>query len=80
MKRIKKVKEQIDYFNYSKTEIEKEVFQSLYIDEVKSITVTLNNGKEYLVNKEKVMSSKKEMEALLNKLEFAKGSTVKEGR
>lgn len=68
-----------DYFNYNKTEIEKEIFDSLYIDEDKSITIKLNNGKEFLVNKEKVLSSKKEMESLLNKLAYAQGSTIKKG-
>ena len=68
-----------DYFNYNKTEIEKEIFHSLYIDEDKSITIKLNNGKEFLVNKEKVLSSKKEMESLLNKLAYAQGSTIKKG-
>ena len=68
-----------DYFNYNKTEIEKEIFHSLYIDEDKSITIKLNNGKEFLVNKEKVLSSKKEMESLLNKLAYAQGATIKKG-
>lgn len=66
-----------DYFNYNKTEIEKEIFNSLYLDKDKSITIKLNNGKEFLVNKEKVLSSKKEMESLLNKLDYAQGSTIK---
>ena len=68
-----------DYFNYNKTEIEKEIFNSLYLDKDKSITIKLNNGKEFLVNKEKVLSSKKEMESLLNKLDYAQGSTIKRG-
>ena len=69
-----------DYFNYNKTEIEKEVFNSQYIDKDKSITIKLNNGKEFLVNRKKVLSSKKEMESLLNILEFSKGSTIREGK
>ena len=69
-----------DYLDYAKSEIEKEVFHSLYIDNIKSLSVKLNNGKEYLVNKERILSTKKEMEALLNKLDFAEGSTIKQGK
>ena len=77
---LTKKKVKADYFNYNKTEIEKEVFNSQYIDKDKSITIKLNNGKEFLVNRKKVLSSRKEMESLLNILEFSKGSTIREGK
>jgi len=68
-----------DYLHYNKTAIEKEVWQSQYIDEDKSITIKLKNGKDFIINKEKVLSSKKEMESLLNKLKYVEGSTTKQG-
>ena len=66
-----------DYFNLSKTNIEKEVFNSLYLEEVKSFSVKIIKGDKFLVKKDRITSSKKEMESLLNKLEYAEGSTIK---
>jgi DNA-binding transcriptional MerR regulator len=77
---ITKKRVKADYFNYNKTEIEKEIFNSLYLDKDKSITIKLNNGKDFLVTKDKILSSKKEMESLLNKLEYAEGSIIKRGK
>jgi DNA-binding transcriptional MerR regulator len=69
-----------DYFNYSKTNIEKEIFNSLYLEEVKSFSIKITKGDEFLVKKDRITSSKKEMESMLNKFNYAEGSTVKKGK
>ncbi len=56
-----------DYLHYSKSEIEKEVYQSIYVDDVQSISIKVSGGKEYLIKKEKVVESKQEINALLRK-------------
>ncbi len=69
-----------DYFNYSKTNIEKEIFNSLYLEEVESFSTKIIKGNKFLVKKNRIASSKKEMESMLNKLDYAEGSTVKKGK
>ena len=69
-----------DYFNYSKTNIEKEVFNSLYLEEIKSFSIKITKGNKFLVKKDKITSSKKEMESMVNKLEYVEGSIVKKGK
>lgn len=69
-----------DYFNYSKKDIEQEIFNSLYLEEVKSFSVNITKDGNFLVKKERFTDSKKEMESLLNKLDYAEGSTVKKGK
>ena len=39
----------------------------------------ITKGDKFLVKKDRITSSKKEMESLLNKLEYAEGSTIKKG-
>mgnify|MGYP001235963418 CR=1 FL=1 len=78
-----------DYFYYtkpekdtqhSKTDIEQEIFNSLYLEEVKSFSVNITKDGNFLVKKERFTDSKKEMESMLNKLDYAEGSTVKKGK
>lgn len=78
-----------DYFYYtksdeetqhSKTDIEQETFNSLYLEEVKSFSVNITKDGNFLVKKERFTDSKKEMESMLNKLDYAEGSTVKKGK
>ena len=78
-----------DYFYYtkseketqhSKTDIEQEIFNSLYLEEVKSFSVRITKDGNFLVKKERFTNSKKEMESMLNKLDYAEGSTVKKGK
>tara|TARA_B100001063_G_C16530460_1_gene436144 strand:- start:247 stop:684 length:438 start_codon:yes stop_codon:yes gene_type:complete len=78
-KMFTKITIRANYFNYSKTNIEKEIFNSLYLEEVKSFSVKITKGDNFLVKKDRITSSKKEMESLLNKLEYAEGSTIKKG-
>ncbi|MCP4311098.1 MAG: hypothetical protein GY790_07550 [Bacteroidetes bacterium] len=63
-------KEQVsktDYLNYSFTEIEKEVHQSIFVDDVRSITIQVSGGNEYLISKEHIADSKEEINALVKK-------------
>lgn len=78
-----------DYFYYtkshketkhSKTDIEQEIFNSLYLEEVKSFSVNITKDGNFLVKKERFTDSKKEMESMLNKLDYAEVSTVKKGK
>ena len=78
-----------DYFYYTesdegaqhtKTDIEQEIFNSLYLEEVKSFSVNITKDGNFLVKKERFTDSKKEMESMLNKLDYAEGSTVKKGK
>ena len=78
-----------DYFDFakseketdhSKTDIEQEIFNSLYLEEVKSFSVNITKDGNFLVKKERFTNSKKEMDSMLNKLDYAEGSTVKKGK
>lgn len=69
-----------DYLNYSKTPIEKEVYNSVYLNNVKSITIKTNKNDEFLMDKEFVLDSKKEMEILFNKLYYAESTTLAKGK
>lgn len=78
-----------DYFDFakseketdhSKTDIEQEIFNSLYLEEVKSFSVNITKDGNFLVKKERFTISKKEMDSILNKLDYAEGSTVKKGK
>ena len=78
-----------DYFDFakseketdhSKTDIEQEIFNSLYLEEVKSFSVNITKDGNFLVKKERLTTSKKEMDSMLNKLDYAEGSTVKKGK
>ncbi|MBT4903774.1 MAG: MerR family transcriptional regulator [Flavobacteriaceae bacterium] len=66
--------------DYSKTDIEQEIFNSLYLEEVKSFSVNITKDGNFLVKKERLTTSKKEMDSMLNKLDYAEGSTVKKGK
>lgn len=77
---LKKNKYSIDYINYSKSEIEKEIFKSIYLENVDTIRIKNTKDEKILVNKQKYLSSKREMESMLNKLDYAEGSTVKKGK
>ena len=66
--------------DYSKTDIEQEIFNSLYLEEVKSFSINITKDGNFLVKKERFTTSKKEMDSMLNKLDYAEGSTVKKGK
>lgn len=44
----------VDYFNYSLTQVEKEVRKALYIDQVKSLHINIGGGKWMVLNKEHI--------------------------
>ena len=62
------------------TDIEQEIFNSLYLEEVKSFSVNITKDGNFIVKKERFTTSKKEMDSMLNKLDYAEGSTVKKGK
>ncbi len=62
------------------TDIEQEIFNSLYLEEVKSFSINITKDGNFLVKKERFTTSKKEMDSMLNKLDYAEGSTVKKGK
>ena len=66
--------------DYSKTDIEQEIFNSLYLEEVKSFSINITKDGNFIVKKERFTTSKKEMDSMLNKLDYAEGSTVKKGK
>ena len=65
--RFKNDEDETDYLNYSFTEIEKEVHKAIYYEDVKSISIHVNGGKEYLIKKEHIVDSKQEIKNLLKK-------------
>ena len=72
---------QTDYLDYSLTNIEKEVQKSIYVDDVKSLTLTIKDDKEILLSKEHIRNSKNEIKALLEKVgDYYEESSVKKGK
>lgn len=59
---------QTDYLHYSFTEIEKEVHNSLTLEDVRSISIQVTGGKEYLIKKQHIAESKIELDALIKKV------------
>jgi len=77
MKGLKKEKNETDYLNYSLSNIEREVQDAILIDEVISIKLKKKNGNEYIMDKEFIIGSAKEMNILLNRLNNAKSEISK---
>ena len=73
----KDTKYEIDYLEYSKTEIEKEIFDSIYLKEVKEISIRLTNEEYILIEKESIKNSRAEVESLLSKVSYGQSKTVK---
>ena len=78
-KRFKDVKNETDYLNYSLTNVEREIHSSLILDNVNSIKIESKNGDEYILDKEFILSSEKEMKMLLNKLSYADATSQVRG-
>lgn len=79
-KNLQKKNNETDYIGYNKTNIEKEVFNSVYLNNVKSITIKTNKNEEFIMDKEFILDSKKEMEMLFNKLYYADATTSMRGK
>mgnify|MGYP006078070807 FL=1 len=65
-----------DYITHSLTKIEKEFNKAIKFEDVKSITITTNN-KDYMLDKEHIIGSRKEMNTLMNKINFGEAKEVK---
>ena len=68
----------IEYLDFGITPIEKEIRDTLSIDGVKSVTISVK-GKSYYIDKEILKKSKKEMDAVFDKLKYAKSTKHKRG-
>lgn len=69
-----------DYVDYSKTNIEKEVTKNIFQKGIRTIKLTVDNGNEYHLEQEFIIDSKRELEGLFNKLEYAEKTEKKMGR
>jgi DNA-binding transcriptional MerR regulator len=69
-----------DYINYSKSNIEKEVTKNIFKKGIRTIKLTIDNGNEYHLDQEFIFDSKRELEGLFNKLEFAEKKEKKMGK
>lgn len=68
-----------DYLDYTLTNVEKEIKETLQLENLNSVSLKAINGDEYLMDKEFIMSSEIEMNILLNKLKYAESTTNKRG-
>jgi len=68
-----------DYINYSLSKIEQEVHHSLLIEEVQSIKINTKKGDEYIIDKEFILASEREMKILFSKLNYADSVTTVRG-
>ena len=69
-----------DYIDYSKSNIEKEVTKNIFEKGIRTIKLTIDNGNEYHLDQEFIIDSKRELEGLFNKLEFAEKKEKKMGK
>ena len=69
-----------DYIDYSKSNIEKEVTKNIFEKGIRTIKLTIDNGNEYHLDQEFIIDSKRELEGLFNKLEYAEKTEKKMGR
>lgn len=72
--------QETDYLDYGISNIEKEVRAAFYFEDVKSISIRTLNDKEFLVEKNKIIDSKKELMSLLHKLNFGSVKVDKHGK
>ena len=79
--RFKGKKIQTDYLTYALTNIEKEVKQGIYYDEVKSMSIRVSRNKQIILTKEHIKNSRDEIKTLLNKIgNHYEETTIKTGR
>lgn len=69
----------ISYLDFGVTPIESEIRKTLSLDGIKSLSIRINNDDEYIINKEIIQKSKKEFEAIINKLNYCEAITIKRG-
>jgi DNA-binding transcriptional MerR regulator len=66
----------IDYITHSLTKVEKEFHKAIKLEDIKSIKITVKE-KEYKLDKEYILGSKKEMNTLINKINYGESKIVK---
>ena len=76
---VKTTKNETDYLDYSLSPIEKEIKHAVFFEDVHSLTLKVKGGNEYILDKEYLMSSKHDMDSLLQKLQYAEATTSKRG-
>jgi len=79
--RFKGKKIQTDYLDYALTNIEKEVQRGIYYEDVKTMTIKVNGGKDIFFTKEHIKDSRDEIKALLHKIgDYYEETSVKTGK
>jgi hypothetical protein len=80
-KRFKGKKIQTDYIDYALTNIEKEVKEGIYYEDVKMMTIKVNGDKDILLTKEHIKNNKDEITKLHHKTgNYYEETTVKSGK
>jgi len=80
-KRFKGKKIQTDYMDYALTNIEKEVKQGIYYEDVKTMIIKVNGDKDILLTKEHIKNNKDEITKLLHKTgNYYEETIVKSGK
>jgi DNA-binding transcriptional MerR regulator len=64
-----------DYLNYSKSKLEKEVYDSIYFDDINEVKISTSNGIEYHLDKSSIVSSEGELKKLINKYPYGEAVT-----
>ncbi len=70
----------IEYLDYNLTKVEKDIKQTLSLNNLDSICIKVKSGGNYILDKSYIMSSAQEMKILLNKLKYADVAISKKGR
>ena len=69
-----------DYINYSSSNIEKEITKGIYLENLKSIKIKVND-EDILLEKEHIKYSRDEIKSLINKIgDYYEETTVKKGK
>lgn len=76
---FKNRKQKTDYLDFSTLPIEKEVRASLRAENIQSISIKVNNGDQYLVEKEILFDSIFELNEAFQKFKYAKSTVDKKG-
>lgn len=78
-KLFKGMDNETDYLDYSFSPIEKEIQRAVLFEDIHSLTLKLKGGDTYFLDKEFIVTSKQEMNFLMQKLQYADAITSKKG-
>ena len=80
-RRFKNTKINTDYLEYGLTDLDKEIKQSIYVEDVDGLKIKLSTGKDILISKEHIKNSYGEIQALINRIgSYYEITTVSKGR